>query len=159
MFKQNCHRCFRRHFEHRSRRFSRKSGLKHPKIAFLDIFEKLSAKHWRTRTNRYCQKLTIDFCSLKWAQWQIDCINPSNKGWFLKIKQMYLKIVTDYRSSFRSKKFKMADSIWRSRFIKINHIYLIAILNSCSARKMPLETPGAILFATPMQGCVIRVPW
>ena len=41
-----------------------------------------------------------------------------------------LKIaITDYRSSFRFKKFKMADPIWRSRFIKINQIYLTAILD------------------------------
>ena len=32
--------------------------------------------------------------------------------------------IADYRFSFRFKKFKMAYAIWRSRFIKINQIYL-----------------------------------
>ena len=35
--------------------------------------------------------------------------------------------VVDYRSSFVFKKFKMAYSIWRLKFIKINQIYLTAI--------------------------------
>ena len=56
--------------------------------------------------------------------------------------------VADYRSSFRIKKLKMTDPIWWASFIKINQIYLTAILNFhfCSAREVSSETPGAILF-------------
>ena len=56
------------------------------------------------------------------------------------------------RFSFRFKKFKMANSIWRSRFIKIYQIYLFSILVSLSRflaktqrlKKLPWKAPQKI---------------
>ena len=56
---------------------------------------------------------------------------------------------------------------WLQIFIKIKKIQidgsnktvevdLVLNLDSCSTRKIPWKTSGAILFVKPMQGCVIR---
>ena len=41
--------------------------------------------------------------------------------------QPYMDFANKFTSSFRFKKFKMADPIWRLTFIKINHIYTFII--------------------------------
>ena len=71
----------------------------------------------------------------------------------LKINSIYLKFVTqEFLGDLKNSKWRIQYGV---QVILINFYKPQLNPDSCSARKMPSKTPGAILFPKPMHGCVM----